>query len=86
MPSSAGEWIPLHPPYESKKSWPASVVDPHLTSFTIGSSKDVVLKVQGTPTELSEDKFGYGRSEVYFRNNKVVSWKEDPASAPLWAH
>lgn len=68
------------------KVWPASVVDPHLTSFTIGSSKDVVLKVQGTPTELSEDKFGYGRSEVYFRNNKVVSWKEDPASAPLWAH
>jgi hypothetical protein len=68
------------------KIWPASVVDPNLTSFTIGSSKDVVLKVQGTPTALSEDKFGYGRSEVYFRNNKVVSWKEDPASAPLWAH
>lgn len=68
------------------KIWPASVVDPSLTSFTIGSSKDVVLTVQGTPTAFSEDKFEYGRSEVYFRNNKVVSWKEDPASAPLWAH
>lgn len=68
------------------KIWPASVVDPHLTSFTIGSSKDVVLKVQGTPTACSENKFEYGRSVVYFRNNKVVRWKEDPASAPLWAH
>ena len=68
------------------KIWPASAVDPNLTSFTTGSSKDVVLKVQGTPTAFSEDKFEYGRSEVYFRNNKVVSWKEDPASAPLWAH
>ena len=68
------------------KIWPASVVAPNLTSFTIGSSKDLVLKVQGTPTAFSENKFEYGRSAVYFRNNKVVSWKEDPASAPLWAH
>jgi hypothetical protein len=67
------------------KLWPASAVDPGLASYTVGSSKDVVLVVQGTPTAFTPDKFEYGKSEVYFRNNKVVSWKEDPASAPLWA-
>jgi hypothetical protein len=67
------------------KLWPSSAVDPSLASYTIGSSKDVVLTVQGTPTAFTEDKFEYGRSVVYFRNNRVVSWKEDPDSAPLWA-
>lgn len=67
------------------KLWPSSAVDPTLASYTYGSSKDVVLTVQGTPTAFTEDKFEYGRSEVYFRNNRVVSWKEDPDSAPLWA-
>jgi hypothetical protein len=67
------------------KLWPASAVDPGLASYTVGSSKDVVLTVQGTPTAFTPDKFEYGKSEVYFRNNKVVGWKEEPASAPLWA-
>jgi hypothetical protein len=67
------------------KLWPSSAVNPALASYTIGSSKDVVLTVQGTPTAFTEDKFEYGRSEVYFRNNRVVSWKEDPDSTPLWA-
>ena len=67
------------------KLWPSSAVDPTLASYTVGSSKDVVLTVQGTPTAFAQDKFEYGRSEVYFRNNRVVSWKEDPDSAPLWA-
>jgi hypothetical protein len=60
-------------------------VDPTLASYTYGSSKDVVLTVQGTPTAFTEDKFEYGRSAVFFHNNRVVSWKEDPDSAPLWA-
>jgi hypothetical protein len=67
------------------KLWPASAVDPGLASYTLGSSKDVVLVVQGTPSAFTQDKFEYGKSEVYFRDNKVVGWKEDPASAPLWA-
>jgi hypothetical protein len=66
------------------KLWPSTPVDPALASYTVGSSKDVVLVVQGTPTAFTEDKFEYGKSEVYFRNNRVVSWKEDP-SVPLWA-
>ena len=65
------------------KLWPETAVDPGLDSFTYGSSRDVVLVVQGTPTAFSEDKFEYGGSEVSFRNNRVVSWKNDPASVPL---
>lgn len=65
------------------KLWPESSVDPTLDSFTIGSRKDVVLVVQGTPTAFTEDKFEYGGSEVHFQNNRVVSWKNDPASIQL---
>jgi hypothetical protein len=65
------------------KLWPDAPVDPNLTSFTVGSTKNEVLVVEGTPTLFSEDTFGYGGSLVYFKNNRVVSWKNDPASPPL---
>lgn len=65
------------------KLWPQSPVDPDLTWFAVGSTKDAVLAVQGTPTAFSESKFEYGRSEVYFRNNRVVGWKNDFTSIPL---
>ena len=61
------------------KLWPDAPVDPDLDSFGVGSSKNVVLVVQGTPTYFSENEFGYGGSEVYFQNGRVVSWKDDPA-------
>lgn len=67
------------------KVWPESYVDQGLDSFTVGSSMDVVLAVQGTPMAFSEDKFEYGGSEVYFQNRRVVRWKNDPASIPLHA-
>ena len=67
------------------KLWPENTVDPTLDVFSFGSTKDDVLLVQGTPTMLSADKFGYGNSEILFRNNRVVSWKNDPASVPLKA-
>ena len=67
------------------KVWPESSVDPDLDSFTVGSSMDVVLAVQGTPMAFSEDKFGYGGSEVYFQNRRVVRWKNDPDSISLHA-
>jgi len=66
------------------KLWPHSYVDPKQAHYSIGSSKDEVLAVQGTPTAFTEDRFEYGDSVVYFRNDKVVSWKEDPKSTPLW--
>jgi hypothetical protein len=67
------------------KLWPSSSIDPTLASFAVGSSKDDVLAVQGTPTAFTADTFEYGKSVVHFRNNRVVSWKEDPDSTPLWA-
>jgi DnaJ domain len=62
------------------KLWPDAPVDPNLTTFTVGSTRNEVLVAEGTPTLLSEDTFGYGGSLVYFKNNRVVSWKNDPAS------
>jgi hypothetical protein len=67
------------------KLWPQSRVDTNVRYFTVGSSKDVVLALQGTPTGFSEDKFVYGRSQVYFQNNHVVRWINDPSSIPLRA-
>jgi hypothetical protein len=65
------------------KLWPTASVDPDPGYFAVGSTRDFVLVVQGTPTAFSEDKFEYGGSVVYFQNNRVVSWKNDPASIPL---
>ncbi len=65
------------------KLWPQTPVDPDLEFFTVNSTKDEVLVVQGTPTEFSEDMFKYGDSVVYFSNNRVVNWKNDAGSVPL---
>jgi len=67
------------------KLWPHSSVDPDQKAYAVGSSKDEVLVIQGTPTAFTEDTFEYGRSIVYFQNNRVIRWKEDPASVVLWA-
>jgi DnaJ domain len=73
---------PASPPIRVKL-WPDAPVDPNLTSFTVGSTRNEVLVVEGTPTLFSQDTFGYGGSLVYFKNNRVVGWKNDPASPPL---
>jgi len=65
------------------KLWPSPRVDPDLDAFWIGSTKSEVIAVEGTPTFLSEDTFGYGKSEVYFQNGRVVNWKNDPSSTFL---
>jgi hypothetical protein len=65
------------------KLWPDAPVDPSLTSFKLGSTKNEVLVVQGTPTLFSENTFGYGGSRVFFESNRVVGWKNDPDTVPL---
>ena len=65
------------------KLWPEAAPTPGLTAFNIGSSKNDVIAIQGTPTLLSDNEFGYGSSVVFFRNNLVVGWKEDPGSVRL---
>jgi hypothetical protein len=65
------------------KLWPSSPVDTEPGYFAVGSTRDFVLAVQGTPTAFTQNKFEYGDSVVYFQNNRVASWKNDPASIPL---
>ncbi len=65
------------------KLWPDAPVDPGLAAFHVGSSRSAVLVVQGTPTYLSKNEFGYGGSMVYFQDDRVISWKNDPATVPL---
>ncbi len=58
--------------------------DPLVPYFTVGSTKDDVVRVQGTPDKVTAGVFRYGLSEVYFRNGRVDSWHTDP-STPLKA-
>lgn len=62
------------------KLWSDSPVAPGLTTFAVGSTKSEVIAVQGTPSLFSDSEFGYGDSQVYFQNNRVVSWKEGSVS------
>ena len=42
--------------------------------FTLGSTKDEVLAIQGTPDSIIGTSFSYGYSEVNFQGDKVSSW------------
>jgi len=64
------------------KLWPDAAVDPNLQSFGMGSTRNEVIVVEGTPTTYSQTMFGYGKSEVYFQYGRVVGWKND-AATPL---
>lgn len=65
------------------KLWPNRPPVPGMTTFGVGSSKSDVIELQGTPSLFSDNEFGYGGSMVFFDNEHVVSWKEDPASVQL---
>ena len=42
--------------------------------FTVGSTKDEVLAVQGTPTRISGNRWSYGFSYVDFEKERVIRW------------
>ncbi|HMG88038.1 MAG TPA: J domain-containing protein [Terracidiphilus sp.] len=65
------------------KLWPDQALVPGVQAFAIGSPKSDVIALQGTPTHFSDNEFGYGGSIVYFKNDRVAGWKEDPASVRL---
>lgn len=48
--------------------------------FTVGSSKDDVLRVQGTPDEVSDSMWRYGTSRVFFAKDRVTRWDVFPLS------
>jgi outer membrane protein assembly factor BamE (lipoprotein component of BamABCDE complex) len=43
--------------------------------FNVGSSKDEVRLIQGTPVSETETVWDYGTSRVYFEHNRVVRWE-----------
>jgi hypothetical protein len=49
-----------------------------LDFITVGATASDVLAVQGAPTELRDNVWKYGQSEVYFRDGRVVGWKAAP--------
>lgn len=44
--------------------------------FTVGSTKDEVLAVQGTPDRFTDATFSYGTSDVFFEKSRVKSWDD----------
>ena len=48
--------------------------------FTVGSSQDEVLSVQGTPDHYRDRgrEFRYGESRITFENGRVISWHQHP--------
>jgi hypothetical protein len=49
-------------------------------TFTVGSTQDEVLALQGTPTKFSKFEWNYGFSAIRFQGGKVVSWRTSPMS------
>lgn len=46
--------------------------------FVIGSTKELVLRIQGKPTQKSNDTWDYGLSRIYFFDGRVVNWYNSP--------
>ena len=55
---------------------PTITVVPTPTYITIGSTKDEVLAIQGTPTRFTDRVWEYGGSRVYFDGDRVTRWDE----------
>jgi len=47
-------------------------------NFKVGSTKDEVRAIQGTPVTETATVWDYGLSQVYFEHNRVIRWEESP--------
>ena len=54
--------------------------------FEIGSTKDEVRAIQGTPVTETDTVWDYGSSRVLFKNNRVIHWEESPTQPLRVAH
>ena len=54
--------------------------------FEVGSTKDEVRAIQGTPVTETETVWDYGPSRVHFKNNRVTHWEESPMQPLRVAH
>jgi outer membrane protein assembly factor BamE (lipoprotein component of BamABCDE complex) len=57
---------------------PITAVAPRPSYITVGSTKDDVLAIQGTPSRFSDQVWEFGPSRLYFDGNQVVRWEEWP--------
>jgi hypothetical protein len=55
-------------------------------TFEVGSTKDEVRAIQGTPIAESETVWDYGPSRVHFKSNRVIRWEESPLQPLRVAH
>ncbi len=55
-------------------------------NFDIGSTKDEVRVIQGTPVTETDTVWDYGPSRVHFKNNRVTRWEESPMQPLRVAH
>jgi len=69
---------PISKPTEHTKTAPPIIP---ADSFTLGSTKDDVLAVQGKPDQDLTKQFRYGTSYVYFSRGRVTGWNSE--SPPL---
>jgi hypothetical protein len=51
-------------------------------TFSVGSTKEAVLEVQGMPTDFNEHVWWYGSSRIFFKDDKVTGW-EIGSDSPL---
>ena len=59
--------------------------NPSVKLFTIGSSKQEVRAVQGSPLMENENLWEYRISRIYFKDQKVLGWYDSPLD-PLKIH
>ncbi|MBA4416498.1 MAG: hypothetical protein C0392_01100 [Syntrophus sp. (in: bacteria)] len=65
---------PIKPSEKQGDASPATHLPPKKEFFNFGSSKDDVLASQGTPTQISGNRWNYGFSYIDFEKGKVVKW------------
>jgi hypothetical protein len=66
--------IPVKPSGREGDAAPVTHLLPKKENFTLGSSKDDVLASQGTPTQISGNRWNYGFSHIEFEKGKVITW------------
>lgn len=66
-------WESYYP--KLRNGWLAHSSPPARGFFTIGSTRDEVVLVQGTPDAFDSTTFRYGSSTVFFENGVVKSWE-----------
>ena len=79
-------WHDSSPNPLKAKMLPANPVTSARDYFTVGSTKDEVAVIQGTPTDVGEYRWYYGSSYVNFTNGCVEDWQnslENPLKAKL---